>query len=192
RRFSRRVKQASREKRRRSGTLSSVVEESLGAVQLVQAYNREEAEVARFRRENRASMDAELAAVRIKALLAPAVSVLRVASALLVIGIGTFELQNGRLTLGGLMVFLTFLARLYSPISGFGRLGNTVFAASAAAERIIELLDEKPTVTQKPDAKGLDWVDGLVELEQVSFRYAGAARDALVDVSVRVEPGETL
>ena len=192
RHFSRLVKQASREKRRSSGSLSSVIEESLGGVQLVQAYNRQEHEVSRFQRENRASMDAELAAVRIKAVFAPVVSLLQVVSALLVLGIGTFEIERGRLTLGGLMVFLTFLARLYGPISGLSRLGNTVFAASAGAERIIELLDEQPTIVQRPSAKRLEWVDGVVDFDRVSFSYSGAARNALDDVSFRVEPGETL
>ena len=77
------------------------------------------------------------------------------------------------------MVFLTFLTRLYSPIHGLSRLGNNVFAASAGAERIIELLDEQPSVTQAPSARRVDWIDGVVEFEQVSFRYEGAARNAL-------------
>jgi len=190
--FSRRVKEASREKRRRSGLLSAVVEQSLGSIQLVQAANSQDYEVERFRRENRGSADAELASTRIKAMFSPLVDLLKVAGALLVIAVGTIELERGRLTLGGLMVFLTFLSRLYSPIHGLSRFGNTVFAASAGAERIIELLDERPTVIERENPRRLRRARGLVELERVSFRYPGVDEYALRDVSFRLEPGETL
>ncbi len=190
--FTRLVKQASREKRRRSGSLSAVAEESLANVQLVQAYNRQETEVRRFDRENLASYSAELASTRVKALFSPVIDLLKVTGALVVIGAGTLELERGRLTLGGLMVFLTYLSRLYSPIRGFSRLGNTIFAASAGAERILELLDEKPAITERRDARLLGWVRGTVEFENVSFRYPGTDRNALDDVSFVIEPGETL
>jgi ATP-binding cassette subfamily B protein len=190
--FSRRIKEASREKRRRTGSLSSVVEESLGGIQLVQAYNRQEYEVERFHRESRGTAAAELAATRMKAVFAPLLELLMVVGALLVIAVGTIELDQGRLTLGGLLVFLTYLARLYSPIQGLGRLGNSVFAASTGAERVIELLDERPTVVERPHAQRIDWARGEVAFESVSFRYRGAEKDAIEDVSFRLEPGETL
>jgi ATP-binding cassette subfamily B protein len=190
--FTRLVKQASREKRRRSGSLSAVAEESLANAQLVQAYNRQETEVRRFDRENVASFSAELASTRVKALFSPAIDLLRVTGALVVIGAGTWELQRGRLSLGGLMVFLTYLSQLYSPIRGFSRLGNTVFAASAGAERIIELLDERPSIAERKRARVLSVVRGELELDDVSFRYPGTAQDAVAEVDFRVEAGETL
>jgi ATP-binding cassette, subfamily B, bacterial len=189
--FSRRIKDASRAKRRRLGSLSSAIEESLGGIQVVQAYNRQEHEVARFRRESLGSASAELASTRLKALFSPLVDLLKVSGLLAVIAIGTLELERGRLTLGGLMVFLTYLTRLYSPIHGLSRFGNSIFAASAGAERIVELLDERPTVTERPHARPIS-AKGVVEFDGVSFRYPGRPDDTLVDVSFRLEPGETL
>jgi ATP-binding cassette, subfamily B, bacterial len=190
--FTKRIKAASREKRRRSGSLSAVAEESLMNAQLVQAYNRQESEVRRFHRENVATYSAELSSVRVKALFAPFIDLLKVSGALLVIGVGTWELQHDRLTLGGLLVFLTFLSRLYSPIRGFSRLGSTVFSASAGAERVIELFDERPSVRERPEAHLLGFVQGRIELNDVSFRYPGSDRDALSRVSLRIEPGESV
>ena len=72
---------------------------------------------------------------------------------LLVIGIGIWQLAAGSMTLGGLLVFMAYLAQLYGPIRAFGGLANTAYAASAGAERIIEVLDEKPSVVDPVDPR---------------------------------------
>jgi ATP-binding cassette, subfamily B, bacterial len=189
--FTKKIKRASREKRRRSGTMSAVAEESLANVRLVQAYNQQETEIERFDHENLAAYRAELATTRIKALFTPAVDMLKLAGGLLVIGFGTWQLQQGKLTLGGLLVFLTYLGSLYSPIRGLSRTGASIFAASAGGERIIELLDEQPSVEDRTNARVLGGVRGSVEFDHVSFRYSSRDRDVLSRVSFEVEPGET-
>jgi ABC-type multidrug transport system fused ATPase/permease subunit len=190
RRFSRLIKHASREKRRRSGSISAVAEESLANAQLVQAYNAQEAEVERFHRENRGSFDAEMAATKLKAVFTPLVDGIDLAGAMLVIGIGTWELSHGRLSVGGLLAFLAYLTQLYGPIRGLTRLSNTIYAASAGAERIVELLDEQPSVRERPGAVAVS--PGPVVFEAVGFHYPGARRPALTGVSLRIAPGETL
>lgn len=188
--FTDRIKRASREKRHRSGTMSTVAEESLANIQLVQAYNRQETETARFDRENVASYEAELATTRVKALFGPAVDLLKLGGGLAVIAAGTWQLQQGRLSLGGLLVFLTYLSSLYSPIRGLTRVGTSIFAATAGAERVLELLDERPLIQERPGAKSLGRVAGAIEFTHVTFRYPGRTSDALSDLSFRLEPGE--
>jgi ABC-type multidrug transport system fused ATPase/permease subunit len=190
RRFSRLIKQASREKRRRSGSVSAVAEESLANAHLVQAYNAQELEVERFHRENLASFAAEMASTRLKALFTPLVECIDLAGALLVIGMGTWELSRGQLSVGGLLAFLAYLSQLYSPIRGLSRLSNTIFSASAGAERIVELLEQEPAVHERPSA--VSFRPGEVVVDQVGFRYPGASSDAVRDLSFRIEPGETL
>src|SRR5919199_2611052 len=153
--FSRLIKQASREKRRRSGSISAVAEESLSNAALVQAYNRQEAEVARLHRENLGSFQAQMASTRLKALFTPLVDIIEIAGVLVVVGAGTWELSQGRLSLGGLLVFLAYLSQLYSPIRGLSRLTNTIYSASAGAERVIELLETTPGVREVADARPL-------------------------------------
>ena len=87
RRFTKRIKTASREKRRRSGSISAVAEESLGNAPLVQAYNRQDAEVERFHRENRGSFAATMAATRLKATFTPLVDLIELLGALIVNGL---------------------------------------------------------------------------------------------------------
>jgi ABC-type multidrug transport system fused ATPase/permease subunit len=192
RRFSRLIKHASREKRRRSGSISSVAEESLANAALVQAYNRQETEVERFHHENLGSFRATMASTRLRALFTPLIDLIELAGALVVIGMGTWELSQHRLSLGGLLVFTAYLAQMYGPIRRLGRLTNSLYAASASAERVIELLDEEPSVREAEEPTHLMYARGAVEFDDVSLRYPGAEADALSHVSFRVEPGETL
>ena len=190
--FGRLVSGAEREERRRSGSLAAVAEESLANTALVQSLNRQDTEVARFRRENTAIMGAELASMRIRSLFAPIVDLLELAGVLVVVVLATYLLTRGELTLGGLLVFLAYLSQLYGPAHELSQLSHTVFAASAGAERVLELLDERPRVQEAPEARPLAVARGEVELRGVTYAYPGADRPALRDVSLRVAPGETV
>ncbi|MER6302062.1 ABC transporter ATP-binding protein [Kitasatospora sp. NPDC001539] len=192
RHFSTRVKAASRERRRRSGSVSALAEETLGNITLVQAYNRQDWEQERFLQESMARFRATMAATRLRALFAPVVELLELVGALIVLGLGAWELVHDRLTLGELLVFVALLSRLYSPIRGISQLSNGFYSASAAAERIIELLDQRPQVADPPAPLRPARTRGAVVLDGVWFRYPGTTRVALYDVSFRAEPGETV
>jgi ATP-binding cassette, subfamily B, bacterial len=191
-RFARLIKTASREKRRRSGSLSAVAEEGLANAALVQAYGREDLQLERFRRENRGILEAELASARIYGLFTPLVSLIELVGALVVIALGTWAVTAGDLSLGGLLVFLTYLTQLFKPVRDLGDLGNTIFAASAGAERVIELLEERPSVTEPPAPRELGRAQGALGLDEVTFTYPGAERPAIEGLTLRVAPGETV
>ncbi|HEX8104275.1 MAG TPA: ABC transporter ATP-binding protein [Solirubrobacteraceae bacterium] len=184
------IKAASRERRRRSGSTVAVAEESLANAALVQAYNRESTEIDRFKRENRAAFEASMASTRIRALFSPLVGMIELLGALVVLGMGIWGLDAGRLTLGELLVFMTFLSRLYGPIRGLTELANAIYSASAGAERIIEFLDEKPAV--RDGSRTLGRARGAVDVDGVSFAYPGEERPAIQDVSFTIEPGQTV
>ncbi len=190
--FSRKIRGATREERRRMGSINAVAEESLSNAALVQAYNRQENEVERFRRENEGSFVAEMAATRYDALFAPLVNVIEVTGVGVVIAAGTWELSQGRLTIGGLLVFLVYLSQLYSPVRGLSESVSTFYEATAGAERVIEFFDQKPSVTEKEDALALNRARGHVEFDSVRFRYPGKKRKALSNVTFEVGPGEVL
>jgi ATP-binding cassette, subfamily B, bacterial len=190
--FARLIKQASREERRRAGSLSAVAEQSLANAALVQSLNRQEHEIGRFRRENEGMIDAELSATRIRGLYTPIVNLVELGGVLGVFVLGTIAVTQGRLSLGGLLVFAAYLTQLYAPVRELGSLANYLFRAQAGAERVIELLDERPRVTDRPDAQRLGAVHGEIELEGVGFRYPGADSDAVDEIDLRVGPGETL
>jgi ABC-type multidrug transport system fused ATPase/permease subunit len=191
-RTARLLKRASREKRRRSGSIGAVAEESLANIALVQAYGREETERSRFEAENLAAFRAQMTATRLRAGFGPLVELIEVAGALAVVAYGTVKLSQGALSLGGFLVFLTYLSKLFSPIKGLSRLTNSLFAASAGAERVIEFLDERPAVTDPPRPVPAARRQGDLRFEDVRFRYPGAPRDALGGIDLSVGPGEVL
>ncbi|MCK9248433.1 MAG: ABC transporter ATP-binding protein/permease [Solirubrobacteraceae bacterium] len=192
-RFARLIRHAAREKRRRSGSLATVAEESLATTAVVQSLNREDEETRRFVGEARAIMDAELAASRIQGTFGPLVGLIELLGAMAVIAAGVWALTTGDLTLGGLLVFLTYLSQLYRPLRSLGQLSNDVFAAAAGAERVLELLDERPEIVDRPGARPLPLpVRGRIDLDDVRLRHPGADRDALAGVSLTVHPGETV
>jgi ATP-binding cassette, subfamily B, bacterial len=188
RRFSGLIKRASREKRRRSGSLGAVAQDTLGNAALVQASNREAAELERYRREGEGVIAAELSSVRIRGVFSPIVDLIELCGILLVVVIGTRAIASGGLTLGGMLVFIAYLSRLYGPVRDLSSLSNTVFKALAGAERVIELLDERPRVTERPDPIRLERARGAVELDDVWFGYDDTP--ALKGVTLHVAPGE--
>jgi ATP-binding cassette subfamily B protein len=195
--FGRRIKVASREVRQRTGSINAVAEESLGNALLVQAYGREQAEEARFTAQAKGSVRAALAATRLAALFPPLTDLFQVVAVMAIIGAGVWQLTLGQITLGGLLVFLVYISQLYGPVRSLGQLSNTVFAAAAGAERIIELLDQEPDVRAPADPVRLyrstpsprPRVSGVIDLEHVSFRYPGTSHDVLHDISFTARPG---
>ncbi len=190
--FARRIKRVSREQRRWNGAISAVAEESLRNAPLVQAYNRQDAEVARFRRDALGNFAAQMALTRLRALFDPLLESFQLGGVLVIVAAGTWELSQGNLTLGGLLVFLTYLTQLFDPVRGLVQLVGSMSAASAGAERVIEVLDQQPAVAERNGAQVLDSPRGSVVFDGVSFRYPAAQRAALENVSFAVGPGETL
>jgi ABC-type multidrug transport system fused ATPase/permease subunit len=192
RRFARLRKLAAREARRRNGAMSAVAEESFANVQIVQAFNRQGTEIERFRNESQGSLVAQLASTRLRALYGPLVELVELLGVLLIVGMGTWELSRGWISIGGLLAFLALLAQLYRPIRSLGRLGNSVSSATAGAERVIELLEQRPLVSEAPKARTIERADGLIDVDDVYFRYPESATETLSNVSLTAAPDELL
>ncbi|OIJ69934.1 ABC transporter ATP-binding protein [Streptomyces mangrovisoli] len=190
RRFSGSIKDVSREGRVADGAITSVVEESLGNIVLTQAYDRRDAEKRRLHEEATAWFRASVRSTRLNEAYEQLVQVIETVCVLAVIGIGAWEISTGRMTLGQLLAFAAFLGYLYPPVRGLAQLGLTVTAATAGAERLIEILDVPPAVADPRHAVDTGRPDGTVEVRDVSFTYPGTDKAALTDLSFTVSPGE--
>ncbi|MGW3290372.1 ABC transporter ATP-binding protein [Streptomyces sp. NPDC001002] len=190
RRFSGRIRTASRDERVADGAITSVVEESLGNVVLTQAYNRRRDEEKRLDVEARAWMKASVRGARLSELYEQFVEVVETVCVLIVIGLGVWEISAGRMTLGQLLAFAAFIGYLYPPVRSLGQLGLTLTAATAGAQRLNEILDTRPAVAD-PAEPVAEWpVQGWVAFHDVSFRYPESLRASLRDVTFRASPGE--
>jgi ATP-binding cassette subfamily B protein len=190
--FARLARHAAREKRRRSGALSAVAEESLANTALVQSMGRAEHERRRLLREGEGVVDAELAAARVSGVFAGLVALVEVAGVLAIVAFGTWAVQDERLTIGGLLAFLAYLTQLLRPVGDLSQLAASLLAASAGGERVLELLDSRPLVRERPGAVALERVRGKVELDGVTFTYPGTSEPVLDGLSLSVAPGEVV
>ncbi|HZZ45299.1 MAG TPA: ABC transporter ATP-binding protein [Pseudonocardia sp.] len=188
--FSRRIKVASREKRRRYAAITSVAEESLANAALVRTYDRASGEQERFRTENLAVWSAQMIATRLQASFASLNDLVEVVGILLVVGIAVHELTAGRLTIGGLLVFMAYMSRLYGPIQGFSGLINAMHAASAGAERVVEILDVAPTVVDPNAPTPLGRATGNIRIHNATFTYPSNTEPALSGLDVSISAGQ--
>ncbi|MFC7449898.1 ABC transporter ATP-binding protein [Rhodococcus daqingensis] len=190
RHFARLRQEAAREQRRRSGAVAALAEDAMYNMTLVQCCGREEYEAKRVDSHGQGALEAQLASAKYSGIYRLLVQVVELFGGVLVFGVGVWMLINGTVTLGSLIVFLAFLRELFAPLSGLGKLTTTLFTAGAAAERVLELLDQEPSIVEKPDARSLQRANGQIRLERVTFRYPDSDRPALDDVSFTAEPGE--
>jgi ATP-binding cassette, subfamily B, bacterial len=189
-RFSDLIRDASRESRRRGGSLSALAEESLSNAMVVQAYHRHDAQAERFRHESEANFTASMRSARLQAIFSPAVEVIELLGALAVIGFGTWKLAHGQISIGGLLVFMTYLTQLYDPVRGLSRLATSLHAAAAGAERVAEILDEPVAVSSAPDATTPPSVTGELRLHDVTFAHDADATPALNAITLTIPAGK--
>jgi ATP-binding cassette subfamily B protein len=189
RHFSARLGATTQEERASNGAISDVVEQGIANVALVQAYATEQTEAERVHTEGRAWMQARLAQMRLTARYTPLTDMFESVAIVTVLGIGTWEISQGRLTLGGLIAFATFLGFLYSPMQRLSGLVVGVTAARASSDRLAEVLDTPPTVADPRNGVTEPAREGRLTLVDLDFTYPGAARPALTHLSVDVPPG---
>ncbi|WP_327320708.1 ABC transporter ATP-binding protein [Streptomyces sp. NBC_01235] len=192
RKFAAGVRTVAREGRVADGAVTSVVEESLGNLVLTQAYGRQDAERRRLGQEATAWFRAAVRSARLNQAYGQLVQVIETVCVLAVIGIGVWEISEGQMTLGQLLAFAALLSYLYPPIRSLAQLGLLVTAATAGAERLVEILDTRPAVADpvRPPHRETGRPDGIVEMWDVSFRYPGAPTPALEGLTFTARPGE--
>lgn len=186
--------------------ITTRLQENLTGVRVVRAFAREEDEEARMDRENRDYLAKNLSAVRISAFFFPLINFITGAGTALVIWYGGQEVILGKMSLGSLVAFNTFLIMLVAPFRMMGWILNMAQRAQTSGSRIFEILDTEPEVRDLPEAKLMPQVKGEVEFDDVSFTYVGQAIPWLAvsasgdkpeplivhDISLRVRPGETV
>ena len=192
--FGRREKRASRSSQDRVADLGAQAEETLNALRTVQAFVHEPLDRAGFAARVQRSVDAALARVRVRAVLILIVILLGFGTITLSLWLGGRELLAGRMTAGELSAFLFYAIVLATSLSGISELWGELQRAAGAAERLLELLAERPTIAAPSHPVALPRpAQGGVAFERVFFAYpARPDPPALRGFDLRVEPGETV
>lgn len=173
--------------------ISAVVQEALSGVRVVRAYGQESTELERFRKANEEYLARNRGLIRLQGAFFPSMTLFLGMGALLVLWQGSREVIAGRLTVGGLVAFNTYLVMLSWPMIAFGWVTNMLQRGMASWKRMLEVLDQEPSITDAGATGALaavDHVRGRIEFRDLTFAYG--RRPVLEHVSAVVEPGQTM
>jgi ATP-binding cassette subfamily B multidrug efflux pump len=170
--------------------ISSRVQENLSGVRMIRAYVQEAAELARFNRLNQDYIAQNLQLVRISGLFEPLLEMLIGITFLIVLWAGGYRVLSGKLSLGGFVMFNTYMGMLVWPMIAMGWVVNLMQRGSASFERICQIMDERPTIAEPVSAPPLAAVRGEIEFRGVSVAYP--AGRALSGVDLRIPAGATV
>ena len=187
--FTRRIKKASRDVRKKESELLSLVEEVFSSIRVVKAFAREDYEERRFERQSLDNVEATLLARAIKMKLSPVVEIIVAIGTCLMLWYGARLVLAGGLTAGALVVFLLYLGKMYKPMRDLSKMTDTVSKASVAFERIREVLETEAGVRDLPHARRAPRFKGAIAFDHVSFAYT-PDQPILTDVSFAIEPGQ--
>jgi ATP-binding cassette subfamily B multidrug efflux pump len=185
------ARESYRNVRVRLASLNSFLQENVTGMAVVQVFNREEAQFARFGRLNRKLYDAHIQSVVAHSVFYPAVELLSSFAIAMIIAFGGLDVIAGAMTFGSLVAFIQYAQRFYRPISDLSEKYNILQSAMASSERIFGILDREPKIVDPPAPATMSNQPSEVVFDHVSFGYH-KGNEVLHDVSFRVAPGEKL
>lgn len=187
--FTRRIKKASREVRKKQGQIVSVMQEVLSSIRVVKAFAQEEYEQHRLEEQSLEGVEIALRARSLKAKLYPLVEIIVAIGTALVLWVGGHMALSGALSAGSLIVFIFYIGKMYKPMQQLSKMSDTYSKAAVSYERIREVLDTRREIKDLRSAKRLTRVRGEIEFDRVTFGYEPDC-PVLKDVSFKIEPGQ--
>jgi len=187
--YTRRIKKASREVRKKEGEIVSVIQEVLSSIRVVKAFAREDFEQKRLEEESLEGVEIALRARSLKAKLAPLVEIIVAIGTTLVLWFGARIALTGALSAGTLVLFIFYLGKMYKPMQELSKMTDAYSKAAVGYERIREVLDVDGEVKDLPGARRAPVFRGEIAFEDVSFSYDGAT-PVLRNVSFEIESGQ--
>jgi ATP-binding cassette, subfamily B, multidrug efflux pump len=176
--------------------LSDLIQEDLSGINAIKIYGQEATEQQAFAERNRRYRDDALQLARTRSTLFPLLEGISSVSLLLLLALGSGQLETGRLSIGDLVALILYVERLVFPTALLGFTLNTFQTGQVSLERVEQLLHRKPRITSPAVPQPLapppraGQRAAAVEARGLSLRYPDAERPALDGVSFRLEPGE--
>jgi ABC-type multidrug transport system fused ATPase/permease subunit len=187
--YNQRARPVYRSVRDRLGDINARLQDSLAGIKVIQAFGQEERELERFAQESKDYYHTRVRSIRYWSTFFPAIGFVASWGTVAVLGAGAWLVLQGRMSIGTLVAFLSYLNALYGPIHTLVEVDDTFQQAIGAGERVFELLDEDPEIVDAPDAVDLPPLQGHVSFEHVYFGYS-TGDQVLRDVTFDIAPGE--
>jgi len=192
-----RIKTLQREARDRQAGLAAWAVERLRHIRAVRAFGREQEEDRTFRQAGQAVVTTSLQTLRVQALFSIAADLILAGGGALILFVGVQAVLAARMSIGELLVILTYLGSLYRPIRSLARLGSDLAKGAASWERLRELLEEEDDDVESPRvlavgrSRSASPGPAPIEIDDVAFAYRPLV-PVLRRISLGIEPGETL
>jgi len=175
----------------RIGELAGVVDEAVSGVRVVKGFGQEQRELDRLIGSGERLYASRLRALKVTTRYVAALQSIPTLGQVAFLFVGGWLALHGRISIGTFLAFFTYLVQMVAPARMFAGMLTIAQQARAGAERIFELLDSVPLVSEREDAVVLAPVTGEVEFEHVTFGYL-RSDPVLRDFSLRLAPGETV
>lgn len=186
--YRRNLRQRSRQVKKLESAAMSVVQEVLAALRVVKAFGQEDREQGRFVRQSSEGMRARIRLSLAEGGLGLLLGLTTAIGTATVLFVGIRNVQSGTLTLGELLLLMSYLSQLYSPLKTISKKIASLQSHLASAERAFSLLDQAPDVFERPNARPITRAEGAVVLRDVSFSY-DSAQPVLDDISLDIPAG---
>lgn len=186
-----RMENAFRTAARHLGVLTSILQDNLTGIKEIQIFNQEMREHGRVNDISQRTTQDRLLANKLQAILTPSIELISSIGIVIVVWFGGQAALGGELLVEDLVAFVLYLNIFYQPITLLAQMNEHLHMAMAGSERICEILDIEPDVTDKPDGIDPGRLGGQITFEHVSFDYDEGI-STLLDINFSVQPGQTL
>ena len=171
--------------------LSDLIQEDLSGISAIKIYGQENSEEKEFNKFNKSYRDAAIKLARTASTLFPLLQGISSISLLLLLALGTSQLENGYITIGGLVALILYVERLVFPTALLGFTLNTFQLGQVSLDRIEEILQSKPKITDDPNSGVFKKkVKGIIEAKNLKIRYQDANFNAIDGISFKINSGE--
>jgi ABC-type multidrug transport system fused ATPase/permease subunit len=177
--------------RERLGLVTATLAEDIAGMRMVQAFTREQQNIRNFRTVSERYRDSNMETVVLNGWYFPFVDLLSSVALAVVLGYGGHLYFNGDVTIGTLFAFMLYVQNFFDPVQQLSQLYNTFLSATAALDKIMDVLEQEPEVLDAPGATPLPEVQGHVRFEDVRFSY-GTGPEVLHGLELDVPPGTTV
>jgi ATP-binding cassette, subfamily B, bacterial len=191
RRYAEPMLERGHEQQQVEGRLYNVVEQTLSAIPVVQAFGQEEESDRRFATTSGAALAATLSSTNVQLRFKVLTGLMIALGTAGILWVGGQHYLDGQLKLGSILVFLSYLSSLYGPLESLMYTSSTIQGAAGSGRRVLEVLGWQPEVFDRPGAAALPPVRGHVRLEGVTFGYE-PGRPVLRGIALEVLPGQTV
>lgn len=191
-RFSRLIHNRHLEVQESFGHLTEHVQESLSGIRVIKSYVQEKPTLEKFNALGEKYIQANLKLIKVSGLIHPLVYLLSSLSFIIVLGYGGFLIMRQEVTLGSFVALNGYLAMLTWPMMALGWVFSIIERGRASMKRVNAILETPPGIQDSPDAVEIKRTEGSISFQDLTFKYPGASKPALEQITLEISPGQTL